>query len=76
MNVVITFWLGLPLFPQACDTIENIDKEVYEQMAQAAASVLDVSYCNCLLKPLCCSANSLSQMYGHMPIEQTSECTL
>jgi len=33
------------LFPQACDTIDNIDKDVYEQMAQAAASVLDVSYC-------------------------------
>jgi len=28
---------------QACDTIDNVDRMVYEQMAQAAASVLDVS---------------------------------
>ena len=28
---------------QACDTVDNIDREVIEQMGQAAASVLDVS---------------------------------
>ncbi len=29
---------------QYCDTTDNINQEVYEQMAQAAASVLNVSF--------------------------------
>ena len=28
---------------QACDTIDNVDQEVYEQMSQCAAYVLEVS---------------------------------
>ncbi len=27
---------------QACDTVDNIDEEVYEQMSQCAAYVLEV----------------------------------
>ena len=28
---------------QACDTIDNVDEEVYEQMSQCAAYVLEVN---------------------------------
>ena len=28
---------------QACDTVDNVDQEVYEQMSQCAAYVLEVN---------------------------------